>query len=221
MYKSGMCSQSNATSPNFICEDGQNFNSSLLKALVRISDPEEPATIFFEGTVKKGEIFAVGRRNVRLSDSLLIQILADGLVTDPFQVLQVPIHCDASTDLSLLTNYGAVQLTAFESDSQGYQSAIELIDETFVIRNDGRLVATVAWANATSTLYGDNVALVSPGPGLPVAPGLEYPFSFDATQINLYASSGTTYSSALVVTGSGLDSRLPCEASASLEFTVG
>jgi hypothetical protein len=223
IYRSGPCSQSNSTSSNFNCTDGLgSFNSTLVRARVRITDPEQPSTVLFDGTVKRGEIFAVRRGGAELSDSLLVQLFPGSTVEDPFQVLRIPTRCDLADNVRLLTNYGALQLTAFESDGQGFQSAIDEIDQTFVIRNDGRLVALLSWANITSTLYGSS-SLVSPDPGLSVAPGLEYPFSFGSTQVNLYASSGQTYSSRLTVTGSGLGSSrgLACDASASLDFTVG
>jgi hypothetical protein len=223
MYRSGSCSQSNSTSQGFNCtEDQQTSNSTLLRARVRISDPEQPSTVLFEGTVKRGEIFSVRRGGAELPDTVLVKLFTHDELEDPFQVLRIPIRCNSESSLSLLTNYGALQLTAFETSAQGFQSAIDEIEQIFVIRNDGRLVALVSWANITSALYGSN-ALVSPDPGLSVAPGLEYPFAFGSTQINLYTSSGQTYSSRLAVTASGLSSlnSLSCDASASLDLTVG
>jgi hypothetical protein len=219
MYRSGPCSQSNTTATGFNCTDlPQNANSSQLSAVVRVSDPED-SRLLFEGDVRRGEIFFVGSDRNPLSDTIQVGLFADGEATEPFQVLRIPTQCDDASDVSLLTNYGSLQLTAFENDAQGYQSAIDVIDQSFVIRNDGRLVTYVQWANATSTLYGENV-LVSPDPGLAIAPGLEYPFSFDSTRINLYVSSGSTYSSTLSVVASNRASGIICLASSNLDFTI-
>lgn len=219
MYRSGPCSQSNTTASGFNCTDfPQTANSSQLSAVIRVSDPEDLRTLF-EGDVRRGEIFYVGSSRNPLSDTIQVELFADGEATEPFQVLRIPTKCDAASDVSLLTNYGSLQLTAFENEAQGYQSAIDVIDQSFVIRNDGRLVTYVEWANATSTLYGENV-LVSPDPGLAIAPGLEYPFSFDSTRINLYVSSGSTYSSTLSVVASNRASGIVCLASSTLDFTI-
>ena len=218
LYNPGPCSQSNTTSNEFNCVDERDDVTAQLRAYIRVTDQDRTVS-YFEGPVKRGEIFVVGN-GIVMAERLFLEVFVDSGSGPGDRIQSLALHtiCDDQSDISLLTNYGSLQLTAFDNEQLGFQSAVDAIEQTFVIRNDGMLVARVEWTNVTSTLYGES-ALISP-PGLQIPPGLEYPFAYEGTQINLYASTGQTYKNVLRVSGVGLTSGLACDAVASVNFTI-
>ena len=218
LYNPGPCSQSNTTSNEFNCVDERDDVTAQLRAYIRVTDQDRTVS-YFEGPVKRGEIFVVGN-GIVMAERLFLEVFVDSGSGPGDRIQSLALHtiCDDQSDISLLTNYGSLQLTAFDNEQLGFQSAVDAIEQTFVIRNDGMLVARVEWTNVTSTLYGES-ALISP-PGLQIPPGLEYPFAYEGTQINLYASTGQTYKNVLRVSGVGLTSGLACDAVASANFTI-
>jgi hypothetical protein len=106
---------------------------------------------------------------------------------------------NATTSLTLLAQYGSLQLTAYKNAENGLQTAVEAISQTFVVSNTGADNVAVSWANITSTLLGTS-ALMSP-PGMPLASGQSVSFPFNSTAINLYAANGNSFHTSFHVSG--------------------
>jgi hypothetical protein len=219
IYNAKSCDASNSTSGLFQCTDS---NGGPVSSPVSITVSNGMETVdFFSGTVEPGVIFSTltggayaGSLSIKVS-SLVNN--APGLL---LQTLTVSPSCGGSSDVSLLTQYGSLQLTAFKNTENGLQSAVDVISQSFVVSNDGVGDVTVSWANITSALYG-TTSVVSP-PGLQLGSGQSKSFPFATTPINLYASQGQSFSSTFNVSGVGSGaSQQPCSNSTQLSFVVG
>lgn len=180
-------------------------------------------TRFFQGPVNIGEIFNVGSSTgAPLDDTLLITIASfTGIIGIAGRTLQTgtfSAKCTSSSDVSLLTRYGALELASFHNAQLGYQSAIEAIEQSYTIGNIGEVTANIEWANLTSTLFG-SFPLISP-PGLPIRRHMDVSFPYVSSTLNLYAARGQTFNSTLDVSGVGQVSGLSCTAAASISFTM-
>lgn len=222
IYTAQSCKESNTTSPAFECSDS-NGGPSSSPVFISITDDMEGVS-YFNGTVDPGVIFGTNV-GIVLADKIRIKI--SSLTSDKhhekevvvLQTVSMSTSCAASDDdISLLTQYGSLQLTAFANEAHGLQSAMEIISQKFVIRNVGDTVATVAWANMTSNLYG-TIALVRP-PGMKLHQGESQSFSYETTPINLYAADDQSFHSNFEVVSDGKEGSNKCSDIVDLSFAV-
>lgn len=199
LYNAQSCTASNTTATDFECSD---VNGGPISSQVYITITDEAGqSSYFTGIVEPGIIFAT-TSDAELTDKIKVDIasLENGEPGDLLQTFLLSSSCAGEeNDVSLLTQYGSLQLTAFESPESGFQAAIEVISQVFVVTNDGDDAVSLSWANITSTLFG-TTSLISP-PGLLLSSGESITFPFETTPLNLYASAGRPISSTFDVSG--------------------
>jgi hypothetical protein len=217
IYNAKPCTASNSTGTVFECSDS-NGGPTSSQVFILITSFDETKS-YFSGVVQPGVIFGTSS-NDTLSDRIKIKVssLIGGAPDQLLQSVLTSVSCvGEASDVSLLTQYGSLELTAFKNAVNGFQSAVEIISQTFVVSNAGADNATLIWANMTSTIYG-TTALVS-SPGVQISSGQSVSFPFDTTPINLYASRGQTFTSTLDIAGE--DGNHACADSAALSIVVG
>jgi hypothetical protein len=216
IYNAKPCTAANSTGSGFTCTDsGAGPTSS--DVFIAITNDNETDS-YFVGVVEPGVIFGTSSDAI-LADRIKVKVSSlNGSAPDQLlQTVSMNISCAGEgSDVSLLSQYGSLQLTAFENAASGFQTAVEVISQNFIVTNVGAEATTLSWANITSTLYG-TTALVSP-PGIELASNESLSFPYATTPINLYASNGQTFSSSFSVAQSG---DLACSSSAELSITVG
>jgi len=219
LYSPRPCDGSNTTTKEFKCRN-ENGGPTTSDATIKFQGDKKDDPILFNAKVGPGEVIIIDNapNGGELPDKIKIDITNDSGTR--VQSMEYMTKCDDKNDISLLTFYGSLQLTAFENTELGYQSAIEYVEESFVARNAGLLPAFLEWTNSSSTQFGDNEGLVAP-PGTELAARGEISFQFGPAPINLYQSNGQTFTSRLSVSGSGAASGLDCQDSDGFEFTVG
>ena len=178
---------------------------------------EDETDSYFSGVVVPGVIFGTSS-GASLADRIQAKVFSlVGSVPDQLlQTVSMGVSCSADSDVRLLTQYGSLQLTAFKNAESGLQTGIEIISQSFVVTNVGSETATVSWANITSTLYG-TTSLVSP-PGVELGINESMSFPYETSPINLFASSGQSFSSTLSVSQAGSSA---CLSSTDLSISVG
>jgi hypothetical protein len=222
IYGAQSCEASNTTSKDFKCIDS-NGGPTFSTVFIKITNDGETFS-YFNGTVQPGYIFGINASDA-LPELMRIQVFSvtsdapDILLQT---VLMSPSCANLDSDVSLLTQYGSLQLTAFENAEEGFQSAIGIIVQNFEVKNTGTGLVTLLWANITSSLYG-TTALVSL-PGVFIESGDSVSFPFSSTLLNLMGASGTSFTSTLEVLGSSVNnSQAPstCSDKAMRTVTVG
>lgn len=221
LYTGNPCAESNSTDPRFVCEhSSDNTTESLRIAFISIEDLARTVT-FFEGRVRIGEVIAISSES--LSQVILIRISsfdpALGGRPGELQVLmQLDVTCEGSSDISLLTHYGPLQLTTFETRS-AYQSVFESLILGYGVTNEGKYEALINQFDISTTLFG-NTSLVS-SPYMELESGNTHTYNFQTLRLNMYQARGQTFHNRIAVGGVGLLSGLECSTDASLTFTVG
>ena len=207
LYTGGSCSASDNEQSNFQCEDvGGGPNGT------------DPVYISIDGAIESVvELGGVFRATGTFGDSIsvVISTVRDGAAGTTLQELRSTTRCTEGDDLSLLTNYGALQLVAFENESQGMVSIFADIILTYRIENTGLLDAEVTSALRNSALSGEEELLLSPRS---IGPGGAIIFT-EAARINLAESALLTLDftyNVEAVNRRGLD----CPASDDYSFTI-
>jgi hypothetical protein len=188
---------------------------------VFISVTDRDDEVFFEGILNLGQLFVV-QGTPELPDRLEILVSAvNPTVGTPgaeLQEIEMRASCrEDRDDISLLTQYGSLQLAAFTSPDQGSNSAIDDVILTYTVANAGKLTAIAETLVKTSTLQGDGI-LISP-PGVQLARGLSRTFT-DTTRLNLFAAAGSTFDQTLTTTGIGMMSGAACADTDSFSLSI-
>ena len=214
IYTAQPCSASNTSAVDFLCAD-TNGGPITSPVFVSITDDMESVT-FFSDTVEPGAVFGTSASSP-LPDDIKIKVSksASNEAAELLQTVMMSSSCSVGSDISLLTSYGSMQLTAFANTENGLQTAVETISQTLVISNLGTATANLSWVNMTSTLFGTS-AVVSP-PGVLISSGEVMSFPYESSLINLFASN-QSFKSTFDVSGSA--SQKQCDAQASLSFGI-
>ena len=215
IYNAKPCSASNSTGAGFQCTDSSAGPTSS-KVFITLTSEDETDS-YFSGVVVPGVIFGTSS-GASLADRIKAKVssLVGSVPDQLLQTVSMGVSCSVDSDVSLLTQYGSLQLTAFKNTESGFQTGIEVISQSFVVTNVGGESATVSSANITSTLYG-TTSLVSP-PGLELGSNESMSFPYETTPINLFAASGQSFSSTLSVSQARSTS---CLSSSELTVSVG
>jgi hypothetical protein len=192
-----------------------------LTVYIKVEDDEYT---YFEDSVSIGGLFAVNSQERTFQDTLQLTISTfnpnfGGSAGDPLQTMTIDVSCRDSSAISLLTRYGALQLTAFETPEQGYQSVFESLAMSYGVVNDGPFSALVQQFDISTTLFGDS-SLVSE-PGIELESGANQTFTFQTLRLNMYQIGSQTFQNLVSTAGVGLVSGVGCVATAMLDFTVG
>lgn len=179
--------------------------------------------IAFQGAARVGMFIRIsnGLENGRLS--VTISSSNNGVPGLPLQILSnIDLGCEGQPgeDLTLLEDFGALQLVSFTNDDQGFVSILEDVAMTYTIRNTGLLSATATSAVRTSAFEGMPVVFVDGMDPLVLAPGEASSFTEAARQINLQNEGGTEYRFEMSVSGEGTESRVDCMDTTSYVFRV-
>lgn len=175
----------------------------------------------FSGVVASGGTFSVRNGLDRGRLEITISTVSNGQPGLQLQYLQrVDVKCEgrAGEDVTLLDEYGALQVVSFESTDQGLQSIYDDITITYIVRNEGVLTATALSALKTST-FEDSQELLDTG-GAQLAPGTSLSFPSPKVEINLAESSGSDFVFTLDVTGEGTQSGQACSDSETLAIRI-
>lgn len=217
LYTLSGCNQSTTTQP-ILCKDFNGF-PGVQASPVFIQVTGNDTSVIFGQVLFPGQIFSVVSSTTVFGKlTILISTVANGTTAGkPLQSIELDASCGPQSDVRLLAHYGALQLIAYKNAIQGYQSAVEVIEQSFLIQNAGPLPAMVRWANVTSNIFGD-FSPVSP-PGGELLPGAEMVFPFNSDLV--YLLDNVTITSNLTVAGYGVKSGLACRATASSTFTIG
>jgi hypothetical protein len=213
------CSASNTTGRNYDCESLNGGVNGNAQVFISVTDRDDE--VFFEGILNLGQLFVV-QGTPELPDRLEILVSAvNPTVGTPgaeLQEIEMRASCrEDRDDISLLTQYGSLQLAAFTSPDQGSNSAIDDVILTYTVANAGKLTAIAETLVKTSTLQGDGI-LISP-PGVQLARGLSRTFT-DTTRLNLFAAAGSTFDQTLTTTGIGMMSGAACADTDSFSLSI-
>jgi hypothetical protein len=180
------------------CEQTSSGNIGEPEVFIEVLDGD---TTVFSGVVPQGSIFAVGGPFERDRLQITISSVSNGGAGTPLQTLdRVDLACggQVGADLTLLQNFGALQLVGFTNADQGSESIIETFDITYVVRNEGSATATVETAVGASPFEPGPIVLVSTETDL--EPGDEITARTFAV-VNLAESEGSQFRFDLTVTG--------------------
>ena len=194
------------------CEQVSGGNIAAPNVFITVVDRDDT---IFAGVVALGEIFRVAGPFDRDRLEITISSNVNGQAGQTLQVLdRVELGCDGTLgqDLTLLTEYGALQLVGFASASQGIQSVIESFTLTMTLTNDGNTAATVQEAIGTSPFEPGPLDLIPGGPT-----DLQRGQSLIAETlavVNLAESQGNEYQSDLTASGVNPANGRACQAAA-------
>jgi hypothetical protein len=211
IYNGLPCAASNTTGRNFGCRVSNGGVNGQSAVFISITDRD--GLPYFRGVVPLGGLFAA-QGGVEIDDRVEIRISTvnpdTGQPDQELQFVQMRGTCqEGRDDISLLTQYGALQLVSFTSPDQGANSAIVDLILTYSVENVGKLTAIADSAERTSTLQGDST-LISP-PGVQLGRGISRSFQ-DISRLNLFSSAGRTFETVLTVAGVGMMSNVACDA---------
>lgn len=211
IYNGLPCAASNTTSTDFTCtdENGGPVLNPPRPVFITVINVENP-TIYFSSIIKFGDLFTVlPRPGETFENEIRVEIynVRGNDAAEILQTMSLPTTCNDNDNISLLTQYGSLQLTAFASSEQGYQSVFENLSLIFTITNIGKVTALVDDAGINSTLFGERIQISDSG--------IEFKrlqsesFQLDAF-INLYESAGQTFQNSLAVNGNALQNDTRC-----------
>ncbi|CAB9496386.1 Hemolysin-type calcium-binding repeat (2 copies) [Seminavis robusta] len=80
------------------------------------------------------------------STRITLYTVVNGLRGDELQILDIPTSCDPNDDLTLLNQYGALQLTGFTNAASGEQGISAQIELIYAVENSGFQVTEVSSA---------------------------------------------------------------------------
>lgn len=201
------------------CQDTDE-SQAITDSQVFIFAEGEGGVIAFQEVVEAGQFFRISSG---LDDRLAITIstVNDGVPELPLQVLErVNLGCEGTSgqDLTLLQDYGALQLTGFSNPDQGINSVLEDVTMTYTVRNDGIMSATALTANRTSAFEPGSFDLLEGSPVV-LAPDESRSFS-EVSILNLQDGSGNEYVFDFQVSGEGTQSGIICGDSRTYLFRV-
>jgi hypothetical protein len=205
------CTSSNTTGRNYACATSNGGVNGQSQVFVSITDRNNDE-VYYRGIIPLSGQFIVNG-NPDLEDRLIIQISTvnpdTGFPLLLLQAIQMRATCqEGRDDISLLTQYGSLQLVSWTSDDQGTNTAVADIILTYTVTNEGRLTAIAESASRTSTLQGDRTLIP---PAVQLARGLSRSFQ-DISRLNLFSSAGRTFETVLTVAGVGMMSNVACDA---------
>jgi hypothetical protein len=102
---------------------------------ITVKDRDQKVT-YFNDKVGFGDIFTVLKpAATEFADRLRITVstVNGNAAGTPLQSLELRVTCKGNDDISLLARYGSLQLTVYKSAAQGYQSAFENLELTFIV----------------------------------------------------------------------------------------
>jgi hypothetical protein len=211
IYNGLPCTSSNTTGRNYACATSNGGVNGQSQVFVSITDRNNDE-VYYRGIIPLSGQFIVNG-NPDLEDRLIIQISTvnpdTGFPLLLLQAIQMRATCqEGRDDISLLTQYGSLQLVSWTSDDQGTNTAVADIILTYTVTNEGRLTAIAESASRTSTLQGDRTLIP---PAVQLARGLSRSFQ-DISRLNLFSSAGRTFETVLTVAGVGMMSNVACDA---------
>jgi hypothetical protein len=221
IYNGLPCSFSNTTGREFLCVTNNGGAQVNPPVPVFITAQDENRIItYFSDIVAVGDTFTISPRKgsrfngiVRLTVSTVSGTIP-GLV---LQELKLRVTCDNDDDISLLTQYGSMQLIGFTSLTDGRQSAFESIVLSFTIANDGPNNAIVRNANIGSELFGNRDIIVEPG--VEFRSFQSESFEFKGI-LNLYDAAGQKFGNTLSLNGTATQNDASCSDSADLSVAI-
>lgn len=157
-----MTGSSCGNTPN--CDQVSGSNIAVPNVFVTVQDG---GVTVFANVVALGEIFRVLGPFDQSSLAITVSANVNGQAGATLQILQsVELGCDGTfgQDLTLLRDYGSLQLVGFSSASQGTQSIIETFSLTMTIANDGSTIATVLEATGGSPFEPGPINFIPGGP---------------------------------------------------------
>lgn len=176
---------------------------------------DKKGTVAFDGIVQKGGMVSINTARLRETQLSIVVSFVDENTGGPGLRLQritnVQIRCkgEVGKDLTLLKNYGALQVVSFTNPDQGKQSIIQSLTFTYIIINESSLPGTVT--SAIKTQPSTTELIQSP---IVLRPGerVEFSDASDKVLINLAeeAVTGTQFRYELFVAGQGTASGLRC-----------
>ncbi|CAB9508059.1 expressed unknown protein [Seminavis robusta] len=175
----------------------------------------------FQGVVANGGTFRVmnGLEDGRLEISISTAVNgAPGLQLQVLDRVDVTCAGNVGEDITLLQNFGALQVVSYESPDQGLQSIYDQITITYVVKNDGVLSATAQSAVKTSAFEATEDLLASGAQVM--APNTQLSFPSSSVEINLAENSGSEFAFSLDVSGVGTTSGTACSDSAALAIRI-
>lgn len=177
--------------------------------------------VYFAGTVRYGSTFVVNPGDDdEFEDKITMTIakLENGEPGQTLQIIELRAECKRNSDIRLLAQYGSLQLVAFESEKQGFQSVFEVVDLTYVLKNTGPIGANVEQIVVNSTFTGERN--FAPSSGYALRRGDSQSLTF-TTPINLYAADGLRFFNEFLVEGTGLQNDIVCRDKAALDIVIG
>jgi hypothetical protein len=145
---------------------------------------------------------------------------ANGAAGSVLQELgKIELDCEGDEGgLTLLQEFGALQLTGFTNPDQGSQSVLDDVTITYFVRNAGVLGATATSASATGGFDSSTLTLISSATEL--GPGEQLSFPQETVRLNLLDEGGNEFRFEASVTGAGTVSGITCDDSEAFIFRV-
>jgi len=196
IYTGGTCADSTTT--DFSCEGDIEKPKAPLSVFVTAQDENE--NILWSDKVGLGSLFPITSlmtNTLRLNIYEFDQDLG-GRAGDLLQCVELQIGGENCVEM--LSQYGGLQLTGFETDTDGYQSVFESVRMTFSVHNEGDSPAVVEDMEIDSELFGES-ALIS-SPGREVAPGETLSYPFETFLINMFELGANMLDSSMTASGS-------------------
>jgi hypothetical protein len=144
-----------------------------------------------------------------------IEVVISTTSGDTLQILTIITSCKEGGDLTLLKDYGALQLIAFENQSQGYNSILADITLIYSVENVGNLNAIVTSVVRNSAFSGEE-ELINVPPVLPTGQSLSWR---ETLFLNLAEAKNLPFQFELDVLAA-TEMAVACPTQASYNFTV-
>jgi hypothetical protein len=220
IYNGLSCAASNTTGQNFDCSVSNGGVNGQSAVYISVADRDDFP--YFNGVVPLFGLFAAEGPGVEINDRFEIRISTVNPITgqpdQELQFIEMRGTCqEGQDDISLLTQYGALQLASFTSPGQGTNSAINDIIVTYSVENVGKLTAIAESLFRMSNLQGARTFL-SP-PGVQLGRGISRSFQ-DISRLNMFSSAGATFETVLTATGVGMMSGTPCDSIDSFTLSI-
>jgi hypothetical protein len=222
IYTGLPCNYTNTTGREFLCvtNNGGTQVNPPTPVFVTAQDADRRVT-YFHDMVLVGDAFTVAPRQGSRFNGIIrltVSTISDNLPSLVLQELKIRVTCNDDDDISLLTQYGSMQLAGFTSLTHGRQSAFESIQVRFAITNNGLTKAIVRHAIIDSELFGTRDIIT--------APGVEFrrdqseSFIFKGL-LNLYDGAGQQFSNKLSLNGTSVQNNLTCSNRAEMTVVIG
>ena len=200
---------------NYECTDTEaNLGAAREEVFVEIT---EGVRIIYFGVVRLNQVF-VADGDFGDSTTITLYTVINGMRGEELQRLVIPTSCNPDDDLTLLNQYGALELTGFTNAASGQQSIEANIELVYAVENAGFQSANVESALIIDAFDGGPIEIVD-SPFELQSDGQSVLFrNVQLLNLRLKEQLGRVDTFFLSITGTSVSNDIACTSTAQLSF---